>query len=1062
MSFEPRHFRLFALPAFLCLLFLPGPRGSASCQVPCENESGYRPHRLWRGEGAYASPVNLLNEGTSFETGEPGISALDGAVYHQRQFVENLVAEEEIADAYLDFSVDSATAVHGTRSFRIDFDGPYPPGGPSAWYEASWEWFGIPGAGRYDISMYAKSNNAVNVIVSLIGLDTLGSEIVWVDLDTTVGVLHKTLPVAPGGWQRLSVRTPHLLSPSLRYVIRIWSNGSSEPSWCIPEGTTLWLDAVQVAAAPEGDDPPLPYDFHTAAEELFLSFRGGMDLLPRRNSLFFSPGEFGPILGRAVVYQDTALSARGGGTLHWKLYSLDPEIGEPVDPIAEGSTAIAFPHPRRTVEVPLSPHMNGRLGVYKWIVEFEDGWGIRADRQEATFALVRNTGAPTGAGNFGVNLNAVGANGKNASGSYSPSAQGRLSLRQAIETVSGLGFTRDRIFGAFDWGTTMEDPGNPMRYDFYPPLAESYGLRVFPVVSSVPGWWSGSDWNAWRSFMEEQVGRYGPAGMFGEGMTEWNIFNEESMAGGYSPAEYAPFLLGAADTIHGTTPPGEMLISINGTGMPGYLIELLGEGDGGERIADLLDGVGVNRYAPFDDAAEEIEPPEDPSAWHGEVPNGVWVQRAARLAAQLTDTAGTGGPTSFPLTETGVNPGCLLADRRSRMHMWNDGAVETFANSMSGSLEKGKRAAERFIRHEILCLAEGGGPIYLFGAIPLHGTWSSAVYGLFHTDHSPAAPLAAQAELNAELGRATFTRRVPATDLRGPGGAPNLDFSARVYIFEDAAAGEYVIAAWTRGWETEIEFQIDPGLYGVTARDFQGNEEPVSGSGLFTRTLTPSPCYIRVDGSITAAGLTEAVDHSDPWRPTWISSWEANGEQFVRFACVNPGDVDSLRLYTRPAADTAWSLVRGFRVWAHPDSAYTAALSSPPGEPLYARASAIEMTTGDEVFSETLFIGPTTIGEEPSSPPAWRDSLFAGGPNPSKESVMLRGTLSRAGTVEIDLFDVAGRRVRSTARVSAAGPFEWVWDGRAENGRRLASGVYLIRVARDGRSIATRRVVLVR
>ncbi len=1053
---------LAAAPLYVALSLLQTSRVSG--QAPCENESGYRPHSRWRGTGAYASPVNLLYEGTSFETGEPGISALDGVVYNQRQFTENLITEETVADAYLDPAFDATDAVHGDRSLRLDFDGPYPSGGPSAWCELSWEWFAIPEEDRYDISFYAKATRELSVFVGLVALDTLSAEIVWVDLDTTDDVAHEALTVLPGEWQRLTLRTPQALPTHRYYALCLSTGGAAEPSWCVPEGTTLWLDAVQVARAPEDGGAPAPFEYHTAAEELFLLVRSGD--LPKWTNVFYAPDESNTIRGQVAIYQHPDYADREGGTLHWRLYALYPEFGDATDPIGGGSLAVgAFGEPLQTFEVDLSPHVSGRLGLYKWIVEFEDRFGLRADRQELTFALVRSAEVPAPKpGNFGVNMNVLRSYGRNASGLFSPAVSGRQSLRRNLDTVSRLGFTRDRVSSAFDWGTVWEDPDNPMHYDFYPDLAAEYGIDVFPVIASIPGWWTNFDWPTWTDFMEAQVARYGPGGSVGPGMMAWNIFNEGNIPGHFTPSYYARFLFGAADPIHTTTPPGEMLISINGWDMPDYLIELLERRVGEAWVIEQLDGVGVNRYASFDVAAEETREPEAPSSWHAEIPTATWVQRASRLAAQLVDTDGTGTVHEYPITETGVHPGYLQADRRSLIWHWDDGEHTLSVNAMSGSLVKAQRAAERFIRHQLLCLAEGGGPIYGFESIPRAATYATPFNGMFHTDLSPAAPLAAQAALVAELGNATFVRPVPASDLRGPGGAPNTDASARVLVFEDDVTGEFVVAAWTQAPETRLEFEIDPAAYAVTARDFQGNDMQVTGSGSFTWALTPAPSYIRVDASITPSGLAEAIDHQEPSPPTWISCWDDNGQYFVRFACANPGDLDSLRLYSRPEWDTTWTLEKTFAPWAHPDSAYVGSVTTfVVGRP-YARASAIEMTTGDEVFSEEFhLVGVVGVDESVDPPISTVPGLTLRGPNPSSRTVAVQGQADGGGPLRLQVFDVSGRRVRVVHRpLRSSGAFEMTWDGRDDLGHAVPAGVYFLKVDQAGREIGRNRIVLLR
>jgi flagellar hook assembly protein FlgD len=65
--------------------------------------------------------------------------------------------------------------------------------------------------------------------------------------------------------------------------------------------------------------------------------------------------------------------------------------------------------------------------------------------------------------------------------------------------------------------------------------------------------------------------------------------------------------------------------------------------------------------------------------------------------------------------------------------------------------------------------------------------------------------------------------------------------------------------------------------------------------------------------------------------------------------------------------------------------------------------------------------------------------------------------------VEIGLFDIAGRRVRSWvwAEELPAGQHAATWDGRDVAGAAMRSGIYIVR-ARAGRDVAVRKLVLER
>ena len=66
--------------------------------------------------------------------------------------------------------------------------------------------------------------------------------------------------------------------------------------------------------------------------------------------------------------------------------------------------------------------------------------------------------------------------------------------------------------------------------------------------------------------------------------------------------------------------------------------------------------------------------------------------------------------------------------------------------------------------------------------------------------------------------------------------------------------------------------------------------------------------------------------------------------------------------------------------------------------------------------------------------------------------------------VEVSIYDLRGRRVRSMSEVGAAGKYEFEWDGRDQDGNLVPPGVYLVRVrveADRGAEVAQVRTVCV-
>ena len=83
-------------------------------------------------------------------------------------------------------------------------------------------------------------------------------------------------------------------------------------------------------------------------------------------------------------------------------------------------------------------------------------------------------------------------------------------------------------------------------------------------------------------------------------------------------------------------------------------------------------------------------------------------------------------------------------------------------------------------------------------------------------------------------------------------------------------------------------------------------------------------------------------------------------------------------------------------------------------------------------------------------------------PNPFNSTVTIPYGIATAGDVRLTVYNLAGQSVRSLVdRKMTAGQYSLRWDGRDDRGRKLASGVYALRL-RDGRDVATRKVLLVR
>jgi uncharacterized secreted protein with C-terminal beta-propeller domain len=125
------------------------------------------------------------------------------------------------------------------------------------------------------------------------------------------------------------------------------------------------------------------------------------------------------------------------------------------------------------------------------------------------------------------------------------------------------------------------------------------------------------------------------------------------------------------------------------------------------------------------------------------------------------------------------------------------------------------------------------------------------------------------------------------------------------------------------------------------------------------------------------------------------------------------------------------------------------------GTPSFARNVAV---AGGHAFVAASDFGLVVLPAQCGGPPTGiEEKYFAASgaslrvfPNPARSRSYISFETARSGRVRIEVFDVAGRRVRGLADERlGAGRHSFAWDGVDERGRPSASGVYLVRVFSD-------------
>lgn len=102
---------------------------------------------------------------------------------------------------------------------------------------------------------------------------------------------------------------------------------------------------------------------------------------------------------------------------------------------------------------------------------------------------------------------------------------------------------------------------------------------------------------------------------------------------------------------------------------------------------------------------------------------------------------------------------------------------------------------------------------------------------------------------------------------------------------------------------------------------------------------------------------------------------------------------------------------------------------------------------GDGPASIAIFDPPQTSVDPQVKEVPEKIWLFQNYPNPFNPSTNIEFRISEHGFVELDIFDLAGKRVRTLVdEIKGPGRYVVNWDGRDNGGRSSASGVYFYRL----------------
>jgi hypothetical protein len=219
-------------------------------------------------------------------------------------------------------------------------------------------------------------------------------------------------------------------------------------------------------------------------------------------------------------------------------------------------------------------------------------------------------------------------------------------------------------------------------------------------------------------------------------------------------------------------------------------------------------------------------------------------------------------------------------------------------------------------------------------------------------------------------------------------------------------------------------------------------------STFFVSALTPAP--LTYFDSEPDSGWSEDNLAPDP-PAAFAVNFSASGAQLV-WEPSRAKDVDHYRIYK---AKGGWPLPIAHNLVQTTAGTEWVDLNGVAPTHYIITAVDVNGNEGDAIEPET------TGGQEGPIPQEF--SLRQNSPNPFNPITRIQFDVpAEGGLVTIAIYDVAGRRVRNLLNESRpGGSWSVVWDGTAESGKQVSSGVYFCKMT-AGRFTETRRMVMLK
>ncbi len=848
--------------------------------------------------GAFHSPVNRLNEGSSFELGTVDPAACytfcDGFSVQRRMWVSAYPDEDAFIDGYRAATFDSsAGAVHGLRALRIDN-----PNGD--WVAVHFQpvLIAVGQGGTYTFSAWFKAGH----------LQTVGQVKMTIRNFLNLGDKQDSPQVSIGDtWTRIEVSKYLAQGSWYEFYITLGS-------YTVPATTgagTLWLDAVQL----EQGAPASAFLYHTQAQELCAFTTDGVQ--PRAGNLYTSDDAALRLV--VQVHEETPLPATPGAQHHlrWRILNRDAlqvvSGSAPLAPSPSGFQELELLDVMAALDATLGP---GWRGWYRVELDLTTASGVNVDHEEVVFT--RHEATPFQQGlfvpqsPFGTHL--PGSQGSSEAGAVVGINQ-RLSGYWRLASSIGARWSRLTSFawpycnpaaGVFQWNGPIVTLGE--RFGLLP-MANTQGIPAWVSTTTSAGGKSIPDAAGWLEYESYLAAAFHA---FDGRISVWEIENEPDHPyhpSHYDPIDYNEFVMRAEVESH--DPALAHPVALAGPAGSSFVAEWNGQ----TWLQDLLVGFPA-AYAALEHVTQHfyLPPVTDlgtpgmeyhlqgypelvPALPPHSLENNIDLVHDAIAAASGGDPGGR----PYWIKELGW---FTVRNATDVAHRHDAGGLTNFPG-MSGRIDLTRHIGEWLVRYHVIALARGVDRLIQFTLDHAPGIASGSSFGILDHDLTGTMGLTAYAAMTARLGavplylREIQSQELPlaaasstvrahvfqrsdggtsVVQLRPPGGGGAavasggaLGASGKAPASgKDRVAGPAVAVLWD--WDPVnptarlLGIGIAPGSQ-VLGHDLEGNVLDLGAAAPFDLDLGGSPVYLTSAGRMSAAGLVSALDVVPPAKP---------------------------------------------------------------------------------------------------------------------------------------------------------------------------------------------------